>query len=108
MYPVHIPPTFADSSVWFPSSAFEIITHVDNENHRLAWLNLMAPKFILHAERWQALSAVEGGKTKYETVEVFSGILAWVLKLLMEGGLNKGFEAMAEGLKTQSEQMRNA
>jgi len=100
---VHIPPTFEDSSVWFPSSAFVIISHVDNENHRLAWMGSMAPRFILHTDRWQELSVVEGGQTKYETIEVFSGILAWVMKFLLGKGLNEGFKAMAEGLKKRSE-----
>jgi hypothetical protein len=93
--------------VWFPGSSFELITHVDEENHSLAWSALLAPRFIFHAVRWQALTAVEGGKTKYETIEVFGGPLAWVVKFLFEGGLNKGFQAMAEGLKNRSEELRD-
>ena len=42
-------------------------------------------------------------KTRYETMEVFNGALAYVVMGLLGDGLRKGFIAMAEGLKTRSE-----
>jgi hypothetical protein len=50
------------------------------------------------------LSVVEGGKTKYESFEVFGGVLAFVLKVVLGSGLKKGVEAMGEGLKRRSEE----
>lgn len=88
---------------WFQKqSAFEIITTVDHENYRVAWANVALPKFLLNAERWQALSVVDG-KTMYETTEVFGGIFAYIVKFFMHQKLILGFNAQAEGLKEQAE-----
>ncbi|EGO02924.1 hypothetical protein SERLA73DRAFT_176393 [Serpula lacrymans var. lacrymans S7.3] len=102
--PVHIPPTMSDK--WLPSSAFERITALDRDNFRVAWENIEMPRWLLNAERWQALSEVEGepGKTRYETIEVFGGVVAYIVKVLFRKGLNEGFAAMAEGLKRRSEE----
>ncbi|KAF9806332.1 hypothetical protein IEO21_08712 [Rhodonia placenta] len=64
---VHIPPT-PDRSHTPTSRPLEMITAVDPAAHRVAWKNLM-PSWFLRAERWQALSVVEDGKTLYETRE---------------------------------------
>ena len=103
MSPVHIPPTMDDASVWFPSSSLELITTIDHENYRCSWRYISLPQWLLSATRWQALSVVAGGKTKYESVEVFTGVVAYVLKVVLRSGLRKGFEAMGEGLKRRSE-----
>jgi len=100
--PVHLPPTM-DEPGWFQKqSAFEIITTVDHENHRAAWANVALPKFLLSAERWQALSVVDG-RTKYETTEVFGGVLAYLVKFFMYRKLVLGFNAQTVGLKEQAE-----
>jgi hypothetical protein len=89
---------------WFQKqSAFEMITTVDHENYRVAWVNVSLPRFLLYAERWQSLSVDEDGKTRYETIEVFSGVLAYVIKVLMRKKLVMGFNAQAEGLKQRAE-----
>jgi len=46
---------------------------------------------------------VEEGKTRYESVEVFNGIFAYVLKYFIRGGLQRGCEAMGQALKDRSE-----
>lgn len=93
----------------FPvSSAFEVITTLDTDNYRCAWVNAEFPSWLLAAERWQALvEVVEDGrkKTRYETIEVFSGFLAYLIRLFVGGGLRAGFTAMAEGLKKRSEEV---
>jgi hypothetical protein len=94
-----------DSSIWLQGSAFELITAVDHEHHRLSWISLMTPyKFLFHADRWQWLSVTEDGKTKYETIEVFGGLLAWFIRILLREKLNLGFRAMGEGLKKRAEE----
>jgi hypothetical protein len=100
--PVHLPPTMGEPGWFQTSSAFEIITAVDHENYRVAWVNIALPKFLLYAERWQALSVVDG-KTKYETTEVFGGIIAYLVKLFVHQKLILGFNAQAEGLKKRAE-----
>ncbi|KAI0776749.1 hypothetical protein BD413DRAFT_228293 [Trametes elegans] len=97
---VHIPPTMDDSVA--TTAAFEQITAVDAEHYRVAWKNLLPP-WLVRAERWQALSTNEQGKTVYETREVFAGVGAYAIKLLLGKNLNKSFEAMAEGLKAHAE-----
>ncbi|KAI0659644.1 hypothetical protein C8Q70DRAFT_1154379 [Cubamyces menziesii] len=101
---VHIPPTMDDSVS--STTAFEQITHVESDKHRIAWKNLL-PQWLVKAERWQALSTNEEGKTVYETREVFAGIGAYFIKWFLGGNLKKSFDAMAEGLKTYSEQNRD-
>jgi hypothetical protein len=90
---------------WFQKqSAFEMITTVDPENYRVAWVNISLPRFLLYAERWQSLTVDGDGKTKYETIEVFGGVLAYIIKFLMRKKLVMGFTAQAEGLKQWAEQ----
>lgn len=96
----HIPPSMEEKK---KQTAFEVVTAVDTENHRVAWQNIDYPSWLMHAERWQALSTVDG-KTRYETTEVFTGILAYVVKWYLRESLEKSFAAMADGLKQRSEQ----
>ena len=62
------------------------------------------PAWLMTTERWQWLIAVDEGKTKYETIEVFGGFLAYFVKWFVGSGLKLGFQAMSDGLKTRSEQ----
>jgi hypothetical protein len=104
MSPVHIPPTMDDSSVWFPSSSLELITVIDHENYRCSWIYISLPHWLLCAERWQAVSTVVGGGTKYESIEVFTGLAAYFLKFFLGSGLKKGFTEMGEALKKRCEE----
>ena len=82
---------------------------MDTQNYRCAWVTTDYPAWMLRGERWQALVEVEEDgrkKTRYETYEVFTGTLAYVLGGLLGDGLRKGCVAMAEGLKTRSEGRR--
>ncbi|PCH43154.1 hypothetical protein WOLCODRAFT_132673 [Wolfiporia cocos MD-104 SS10] len=101
---VHIPPT-EDRKHKPTSRPLEKITAVDHGSYRIAWVNLL-PQWLLHAERWQALSVVEDGKTLYETREVMSGPAAWIVRWFLGADLQKGFEAVAEGLKKRAEQLQ--
>lgn len=97
-----------DASVRSPDSALELVTVVDHENYRCSWQAIMMPKWLLSAERWQVLSVVEGEGahevTRYDTEEVFGGILAYVVKFLKRDGLMQGFQAMADALKERAEE----
>ncbi|KAG9310970.1 hypothetical protein JVU11DRAFT_8848 [Chiua virens] len=111
IHPVHIPPSLDPPKLLPASSAFVVITALDSDNYRCAWETVNFPTWLLHSVRWQALVEVlEDGrkKTRYETIEVFNGLLAYVIKLLVAGGLRKGFVAMAEGLKKRSEERHTA
>ncbi|KAJ7270741.1 hypothetical protein B0H12DRAFT_1093639 [Mycena haematopus] len=102
--PVHLPPTMGKPKFLGSQKTTVRITTIDHENYRAAWVTAggILPKWALFAERWQMLT-VEGGKTKYESIEVFSGILAYVVRLFVGNSLVLGVRAMAEGLKSRSE-----
>ncbi|KAH9920857.1 uncharacterized protein BXZ73DRAFT_91879 [Epithele typhae] len=89
----HIPPTMDDGAKKQPASV--LITHCDDETHRLCFSGLMSSWFI-RSERWQALSTTEDGKTFYESREIFAGIGS--------PNLMKSFQAMADTLKARAEQ----
>ena len=104
--PVHLPPTMGEPGWFQAQSAFERISAVDHEKYRVAWINIALPKFLMSAERWQAVSVTEDGKTKYETTEVFGGIFAYLVKFFMYEKLVHGFTAQGEGLKKRAEELR--
>jgi hypothetical protein len=93
-----------DSSVWFPSSSLELLTVVDHQNYRCSWRYMSLPHWLLCSNRWQALSTVEGGGTKYESIIVFTGLVAYILRIFMASGLKKGFVATGEALKKRCEE----
>jgi hypothetical protein len=80
-----------------------IVTAVDYTNQRLAWRLAGTPRWLLASERWQALSLTADGCTRYETVEAFKGVAAYVVKWWVGAKIEDGFRAMAEGLKRRAE-----
>ncbi|KAJ7730363.1 hypothetical protein DFH07DRAFT_969185 [Mycena maculata] len=101
--PVHLPPTMGTPRFMQSHSTTVRITTIDHEQHRAAWVTAGGlPRWALYAERWQMLT-VENGKTKYESIEVFHGILAYVVQWFTGKNLVLGVRAMAEGLKSRSE-----
>lgn len=102
---VNIPPTMQEPGLFGKNSAFVKITTVDHANHRAAWCTEGIPRFLLRTERWQALSVDEAsGRTKYETIEVFAGLLAYFVKFFVGKNLALGFKAAADCLKKRAEE----
>ena len=98
---VNIPPTMEEPGWFGKSSAFAKVTSIDHINHRVAWV---VERFLLRTERWQALSVDEAtGRTKYETIEVFGGFLAYFVKFFVGKNLALGFQAYADCLKKCAE-----
>jgi len=112
MAPVHLPPTMDDANAGFlqKNSTLVEVTVLDHENHRVAWRTTgILPRWMLDAERWQMITVEEDGeggeaKCKYESYEVFKGILAYVVRWFVGKELKMGVNAMAEGLKARAEQ----
>ena len=102
---VYIPPS-SDHSRRASSRPLEQITAVEHDSYRIAWRNCM-PSWLVNAERWQALSVTEDGKTLYETREVMGGIGAYLIKWFMYRNLQLGFQAVADGLKKRAEQLQD-
>ena len=103
---VQIPPTMsADAS---PRQSSCVISHVDNENHRVAWRYTMGGStfsWMLKSHRWQSVTATADGKAKYENLEVFNGMIVFLLKWMIGADMQKSFNAMAEALKVRAEQL---
>ncbi|KAG6889102.1 hypothetical protein C0995_003671 [Termitomyces sp. Mi166 len=106
---VQIPPLLLPVDANTPANplhsqtSFENITHIDITDRRLAWRTIMLPQPLLDAERWQALSTTEDGKTFYESAEVYRGPASYVVDALFAQGLQEGFEAQAVALKSRVE-----
>jgi len=69
---------------------------------RLAWKTKF-PRWFLRSERLQLVTALDAGTTLYWTGESFAGFCAPVLKALLGKDLQRGFEAVAQNLKTHAE-----
>ena len=101
---VNLPPTMEEPGFFRKGFAFVKITALDHISHRAAWSS-EGWKFLLHTERWQALSVDEAtGRTKYETIEVFGGLLAYFIKFFVGKNLILGFRAAADCLKKCAEE----
>jgi len=101
---VNIPPTMGEPGWFGRSSVLVKVTTIDHINHRAAWCAEGLPKFLLRTERWQALSVDEAtGWTKYETIEVFNGFLAYFTKFFVGKNLALAFQTSADCLKKCAE-----
>ncbi|KAH6904489.1 hypothetical protein BKA70DRAFT_536621 [Coprinopsis sp. MPI-PUGE-AT-0042] len=102
--PVHLPPTMGNPGFIGKGSAFVEITVLDTEGYRAAWETAgYMPGWLLHAERWQTLTALPNGQTRYDAIEVFSGPVAYLVKLFVGSALKQGFQAMADTMKQRAE-----
>jgi len=98
----HVPPSMDGKGSMKTTTKCQI-TKVDHENHIAEWTPVTYPSWLLSGHRIQTLKEVEGAVI-YETREVFSGPLAYVVKFSMPDKLRKSFVAMAEGLKERAEE----
>ncbi|KAJ6466375.1 hypothetical protein C8R45DRAFT_1021477 [Mycena sanguinolenta] len=96
---VNIPPEMVPPRM----NGLSRVTALDHTNFRAAW---EAPAglstWFFFYQRWTALT-VEDGKTKWETVEVYSGPMAYVVYWLMSKNMVVSLKAMAEALKSRAE-----
>ena len=74
-----------------------------NEPHALCWEMKMGKRFLLHAERCQALTALDDGRTHYVTEDTFTGLLTFLVMGLFGRAMQRGFDDCARGLKKQAE-----
>ncbi|KAE9388478.1 hypothetical protein BT96DRAFT_431583 [Gymnopus androsaceus JB14] len=119
---VHTPPQLSDP--YFLLRSFQVsqtvvqLKVVDHENHRLAWRTTSSsfPEWFLWCERWQMITANEKRENlndsdakagcKYESYEVFGGLLAYVMWILcVKVLLLRGVVEMAEALKKRTEKI---
>lgn len=65
----------------------------------ICWGMHMAHPTLLCANRWQELHDLPGGRTRYVTIDRFSGLLVPLVMALYGEPTRKGFESVALGLK---------
>lgn len=91
------------------------ILHVDmpgrSKSIRTEWVNLVEPGHticwgmhmghasLLCTNRWQILTTLDDGHTRYETVDYFSGLLTPLVMALYGEPTRQGFQSVADGLK---------
>src|SRR5690348_14743760 len=65
------------------------------------------PFGLLRSLRTQALSELEGGRTRYTAHFEVRGFLQPLVRLLLGRALHRGFDGVAVGLKTRAEHLAN-
>lgn len=74
-----------------------------NQPYTLGWDMKMGARFLLHAERVQVLTPLDGGRTLYMTEDCFTGWLRPVVLALFGGSMQRGFLDCGLGLKRAAE-----
>ena len=67
--------------------------------HSLAWGSIMGAPFILKANRWQIVEALDTEHTQYQTYETFDGLLVPLIMALYRQDIQRGFESVGAALK---------
>jgi hypothetical protein len=74
-----------------------------NEPYTLGWEMQMGPRFLLHAERCQVLTPLEGNRTHYSSEDCFTGWLAPIVTGLFGASMERGFGDCGRALKKCAE-----
>lgn len=83
----------------------EFITSFDRAARRLSWGTNVGPGWFITADRWQQLTDLGNGRTRYETSDEFTGAGVGFMLMLMESKVRRGFEGVARGLKERAESL---
>lgn len=81
----------------------EYITGFWPDRYRFSWGVDVGPGWFIKADRWQQLTDLGGGRTRYETSDEFTGIGVPMMLSLMESKVSRGFTDVARALKARAE-----
>jgi hypothetical protein len=73
------------------------------EEREIVWGTVIGHPLVLRAERYQRLTAIGEHETRYETADVFEGLLVPVVLGLYGARIQTGFDATAAALKARAE-----
>ena len=73
------------------------------EGSRVSWGVNVGPGWFIKADRWQQLTDLGDGRTRYETVDEFTGVGVVFMMMLMEKHMKRGFQEVADALKARCE-----
>lgn len=81
----------------------ERITSYQPATYRLSWGVNVGPRWFIDADRYQQLTDLGDGRTRYETLDAFTGAGVGMMLLLMERHVARGFGEVAHALKARCE-----
>ena len=81
----------------------EYITGFWPDRYRFSWGVNVGPGWFIQADRWQQLTDLGGGRTRYETSDEFTGAGVGFMLAIMETKVHRGFDGIARALKTRAE-----
>lgn len=73
------------------------------EGSRVSWGVAVGPTWFIDADRVQELTDLSNGRTRYFTEDTFTGIGVGLMRLFVGKNVQRGFDAVAQGLKRQCE-----
>ena len=79
------------------------VIHANDGESVLAWRFAEMPGWALSATRYQVLTPLDDGRTRYHTYEAFGGLMAPFILMQQRQHVQNGFRAMADALKQQAE-----
>jgi uncharacterized protein YndB with AHSA1/START domain len=88
-----------------PRTQVEVLNVLEPPN-RIAWGVTMGSRAIMVANRYQTLEPLDGGCTRYATIDYVSGLLAPLVKVMYAQKMRDGFQLFADGLKEYVERER--
>lgn len=81
----------------------EYITGFWPDRYRFSWGVDVGPGWFIKADRWQQLTDLGDGRTRYETSDEFTGAGVPMMLAIMESKVHRGFDDIAQALKTRAE-----
>ena len=85
----------------------EWINRIEDES-RICWGMDLGHPSLLVANRFQELTKIDEERTRYYTVDKFSGLVVPLMMALYGEPTRLGFESVARGLKTRAEALYEA
>jgi len=81
------------------------VNHVEviEAPHRIVWSSILLHGRLLRTRRTQTVEGIEAGRSRYTTTETFDGPLAPLVALVSRSAVERGFAAVAEGLRRHVE-----
>jgi hypothetical protein len=87
---------------WRTMHQVEYVTGFE-DGRELSWGVNVGPAWFIQADRWQRLTDLGDGRTRYETVDEFTGVGVGFMLAVMRRHLARGFQDVAAALKARCE-----
>jgi hypothetical protein len=90
-----------------PPKAMHQVEHVSAvvPGERVCWGGNVGPRWFISADRCQVLTDLGGGRTRYVTTDVFTGLGVGLMFRIVGRHVQRGFDDVARALKARAESM---